>query len=448
MIAGQGLTDIDSLCLAVRDGESRRLVSEAVTAYRGGAFRAAILSTWIAVAYDIIAKARELAAQGEAAPRVFVTELDAAIASTDIPKRQNIERQLLDTANDKLQLLAPHEYDALKRLFEDRHLCAHPAFIADDELFQPTPELVRTHLVHALHYLLIHAPLQGKSAVARFEVDLLSASFPASGPAIGQYLRARYLDRAKDALVINLIKGILTAPFGAEHAKFAGKERQLALSLHEIAVAKTALYDQSVPIFVASRLDSVPDELLLKLCPYFQTDARIWGWTSEPVRIRVKTLLETAPLEVLKTTNAFDAFAIPALASMLSTRLDAFDEPTLINVISENPRREFIPHAIEIYRQAHGWRHAEELGRALMIPLASQFAPEHIKTMLDAVAENDQIKTASGTSTILETVFDLSRATLGDARPHWQAFVERLSHEYGDSNHYYAYPTIRAKLAT
>ena len=262
-MVNHSLTDIDSLCLAVRDIESRRLISEAITAYRGGAFRSAILSTWIAVAYDIIAKARELAAQGEAAPQAFVVELDAAIASNDIPKRQNIERQLLDTANKKLQLLAPHEHEAFKRLFADRHLCAHPAFITDDEIFQPTPELVRTHLIHALHYLLIHAPLQGKSAVARFEADILSASYPASGPAIGQYLRGRYLDRGKDALIVNLIKGILTAPFGAERAKFVGKERLLATSLREIAAAKTTIYDQTVPPFVANRFDAVPDEVLL-----------------------------------------------------------------------------------------------------------------------------------------------------------------------------------------
>lgn len=64
-----GLTDIDSLYLQVRDKTSQRLIAEAITAYRGGAARSAILSTWIAVAYDIIAKARELAAQGEAAPQ-------------------------------------------------------------------------------------------------------------------------------------------------------------------------------------------------------------------------------------------------------------------------------------------------------------------------------------------------------------------------------------------
>lgn len=446
-MVNHSLTDIDSLCLAVRDIESRRLISEAITAYRGGAFRSAILSTWIAVAYDIIVKARELAAQGEAVPHAFVAELDAAIASNDIPKRQNIERQLLDTANKKLQLLAPHEHEAFKRLFADRHLCAHPAFITDDEIFQPTPELVRSHLIHALHYLLIHAPLQGKSAVSRFEVDILSASYPASGPAIGKYLRARYLDRGKDALVVNLIKGILTAPFGTDRAKFAGKERQLTMSLREIAAAKMVIYDQTVPPFVANRFDVVPDEVLLNLCPYLEADTRIWDWVSEPVRIRARTLLSTAALDDLKAAYAFDAFAIPELATVLLARFDAFDEATQINIISENPRREFIPRAIEVYQQAQGWRHAESLGRALIVPLANQFAPEHIQAMLDAVADNDQIKMASGTSTILESVFELSRSVLDDARPHWQAFVDRLSGEYGNPNHSYAYPKIRAKLA-
>ena len=132
------LTDIDALALAVRDQESRRLIAEAITAYRLGALRSAIMSTWIAVAFDIIAKARELAAQGEAAPKAFVQDLDSAMANRDIKKMQTIESDLLKIANDQLQLFAPHELDALERLQRDRNLCAHPAFILDGELYQPT----------------------------------------------------------------------------------------------------------------------------------------------------------------------------------------------------------------------------------------------------------------------------------------------------------------------
>jgi|AMWB02.1.fsa_nt_gi hypothetical protein len=447
MMVSQGLTDIDSLCLSVRDRESRRLISEAVTAYRGGAFRSAIMSTWIAVAYDIISKARELAAQGEAVPKAFVDELDSAIASSDIPRRQNIERQLLTTANERLQLLAPHEFEALSRLYSDRHLCAHPAFVADDELFQPTPEQVRTHIIHALQYLLVHAPLQGKSAVTRFEADVLSPSFPTSSQDIGAYVRSKYLDRAKDVLVSNLIKGLLTAPFGAERAKFVGKERLLAQTLREIAVAKTAIYDQVAPPFIAQRFNAVTDDVLLNICMFLEVDTRIWTWISEPVRIRVRTLLVSSPLADLKSSGAFDAFAIPELANVLMPRFDAFDEDAQIGVISENPRGEFVDRAIELYSGASSWRYAELLGRALMVRLAPFFSADDIKRVLDAVIDNGQIWAASGMPAILDTVFDLSRPVLPEAKTHWQGFVDAMTTlQHGDAAAHFAYPGIRAKL--
>lgn len=43
MSVSVGHSDIDSLVLAVRDRESRRLIGEAITAYRGGALRSAIM---------------------------------------------------------------------------------------------------------------------------------------------------------------------------------------------------------------------------------------------------------------------------------------------------------------------------------------------------------------------------------------------------------------------
>ena len=93
----------------MRDRESRRLIGEAITAYRGGALRSALISTWIAVTYDIIAKARELAGQNEAASKELVQELDDTIAFDNKRKLQKIEADLLTKANDHLQLLAPHE---------------------------------------------------------------------------------------------------------------------------------------------------------------------------------------------------------------------------------------------------------------------------------------------------------------------------------------------------
>lgn len=448
-MVGQGITDIDTLALAVRDRESRRLIAEAITAYRGGALRSAIISTWIAVSFDIISKARELAAQGEAAPKAFVKDLDLAIANHDIKKMQAIESDLLNVANDQLQLFAPHEFEALERLQRDRNLCAHPAFIVEDELYQPSLELVRSHIVHALQHLLLHAPLQGKSAIARFDVDITSLSFPTNSEDIGTYIRSRYLDRAKDVLVTNLIKALISAPFGDERARFAGRSRLLAMTLGEIAKAKTSIYDATVPSYVAQKFDTVEDDVLLSICTFLEIDPRIWEWLSEPVRLRVKRLLETADVEALKAHAAFDGFVIPELSEILLDRFDGFDSNTQTSIISEHPKRELVRPGIEIYSQAGGYRIAEAWGQSIILSLTPFLTADDIRVLLEAVQENGQIWCAGGTPDILDAVFDSTRHLLPETRPYWQAFVDvRIDHNNGDTEDYYSYPGLQQRLAT
>ena len=427
MSVSVGHSDIDSLVLAVRDRESRRLIGEAITAYRGGALRSAIISTWIAVASDIIAKARELAGQGEAAPRAFVADLDAAIAAKDKRKLQTIESELLDKANSDLQLLAPHEYSALGRLRDDRHLCAHPAFVVEDELFQPSQELVRAHIVHALQHLLIHAPLQGKSAIARFDADLLGPAFPATPEDIGAFLRARYLDRAKDVLVVNLIKAIFAAPFGAERQKYAAKVRTLAVVLREIAKSKTAIYDAMMPAFVAVRVGQIQDDVLLSISPFLEADPRIWDWMAEPDRTRIRRLLETADVDTLKAHASFDAFGIAPLSAVLVDRFNGFDATTKISIISEHPRRELVPAGIALYAQAGSYRSAEQLGQFVILPLAPFFTADDLQAALAAAADNGQIWDAAGTSEILEQLFDSTQPLVPASRPHWEAFLGEMN---------------------
>jgi hypothetical protein len=74
------LVDLDELVQTVRDINTREYIAEAISAYRARAYRSAIMGTWVAVAYDVIAKIRELAAQGDAAAVTFSDTLDAATA--------------------------------------------------------------------------------------------------------------------------------------------------------------------------------------------------------------------------------------------------------------------------------------------------------------------------------------------------------------------------------
>lgn len=448
MLVGTGLSDIDSLALAVRDRESRRLIGEAITAYRGGALRSSLMSTWIAVAYDIIAKARELAAQGEAGPKAFTKELDDAIAAKDVRKLQLIEGELLTKANADLQLLAPNEHAALVRLQEDRHLCAHPAFVVEDQLYQPSPELVRAHIVHALQHLLVHAPLQGKSAIARFDADLLGPAFPATADEIGTFMRTKYLDRAKDVLVVNLIKAIISMPFGAERSKYVSKTRTLGIILREIAKAKTAIYDTVMPVYVAEKVEHIPGNVLLSICPYLENDPRIWDWLKEPDRMRIRRLLETADVEELKEHAAFDAFSIAPLAAILLDRFNGFKPATKISIIAEHPRVELIAPAIELYGSAGSFRGAEQLGHSVILPVAHLFSETDVEAILEVASANDQIWCAGGTAEILEQVFDITKPKLSGTRKHWQSFVDKqIARMHGDLTEHYAYPGLQTRLA-
>jgi len=205
------LTDLDELALSVRDRIARSYILGAVDAYRGGAYRSAIVSTWIAVTFDIISKIREISSQGNPMAKDFIITLDKAIKAKQIKQLQNIEEDLLKTATVNFEFLSAQEQGDLSRLKEDRNLCAHPAFVGEEILFEPEPERVRMHVVHVVKHLLQHKPVQGKSAIERIVRDIKTESFPATLDTVCIFLNSRYLDRAKKSLVENLILLLLKA---------------------------------------------------------------------------------------------------------------------------------------------------------------------------------------------------------------------------------------------
>jgi len=195
------LTDLDELALTVRDRTARSYILEAIDAYRGGAYRSSIISTWIAVNFDIISKIRELSNQGDQMAQAMIDNLDQAIAGKKINQLQKIEEELLEKASTDFEFLTDQEHLDLERLKYDRNLCAHPAYVTEEVLFEPEPERVRMHIVHAVKHLLQHQPVQGKSALKRIVRDMKSSSFPLTLDTACLFLNARYLDRAKKALV-------------------------------------------------------------------------------------------------------------------------------------------------------------------------------------------------------------------------------------------------------
>lgn len=169
-----GFIDLDILLTRIRNGQSKVYFLDAVKAYKAGALRASLTSAWVALVYDLIAKYRELSVMGDAAATTFITSWDAATATNDVKKLLQLEAGILEDATANTQVVNGIARKHLERLHEDRHLCAHPAFSAEAQLFEPSPELVRLHLVNVVDLVLAQEPLQGKAIFDLYDADVQS----------------------------------------------------------------------------------------------------------------------------------------------------------------------------------------------------------------------------------------------------------------------------------
>lgn len=444
------LTDLDELALTVRERASASYILEAINAYRGGAYRSAVISTWIAVCYDIISKIRELASKDDRNAVAFVKKLEDHIKNKNIVQLQIIEEAILKTAHDEFEFLALHELDDLQRLKEDRNRCAHPAFISDDILFQPTPELVRTHIVHAIIHLLQRQPVQGQSAIDRVIADVTSLSFPTDRENIYVYLFDKYLRRAKEVFVKNLVIVLIKSLLRPEDSSFEGHEQKIVYALVAISKSHPAVYDQQMAARLTAISESLSDKQLLAIFRLLGADYRCWHWLSEAMRLRILGLLKLVkgaknPLNLVLKYALFSAFGIPDLKSSLLQLLDDLDSYDQAKIIADWPAPEFAERSIRAYLDAGSFRGAEELGKSLLLPMAPYFSGKQIVAILEGIPLNNQIYHASGSPEILESFFDRTKDRLEVTKTQWKVLFETIS-EGLDADDHYAYPGLRKKL--
>jgi hypothetical protein len=79
------LHNLDELAGSLRDAQSRAYLDDAIASHRAGANRAAIVTLWTTIVYDLIQKIRELANGGDANAVAFVQAYETALKHNDIP---------------------------------------------------------------------------------------------------------------------------------------------------------------------------------------------------------------------------------------------------------------------------------------------------------------------------------------------------------------------------
>ncbi len=206
------LTDLDELVLKCRDERARKYIDEAVRCYRGGAYRAAVVSTWIAVCFDTMDKLRELSAMGDKQAATEIQRLDEANIANNIAVSSKFEESIPELAL-RLGFVNHVEKIDLERLRQDRHRCAHPSKNNESEVFEVPSELARLHIRNAVFHFLQHEPAQGKSAVAALFSDINSRTFPSQPEKILERLRSGPLRKPREVLVRNVISLLVKSTF-------------------------------------------------------------------------------------------------------------------------------------------------------------------------------------------------------------------------------------------
>lgn len=396
-----------------------------------------------------IRRVRSSAEQGDPAARAYIKLLDDAIARNDTAALQKMENALLVTSRDSFELIGQRETEELERLVRDRNVCAHPAFVAPDIVFQPTAELVRAHLGTAVDAVLRHGPTPGRKAIDRFVVDVKGNAWPEGLDGVSSYLRANYFDRGTSSLKRNLtviiLKGCHTPPDGDERLF-----RRMSRAAHAVNRVSPVVFAEGLDVVVRRHEQShgFTDVQLLRLFGSLGDASEFWSALPVSSQARVIAALKGSPLEELVVAGVFSVRSgMRELDDVVGERLRAMSDDDFASAISIRPSTWLVDEAILRLRAAGGWRTAERRMRDLVLPLVGLLTLTQLRALHDVIHENGEVRMAGDVPPMMETILG-STSNIPGAIAEWSSLSEWLSTQGrdGQSDDYYAYPQLAERV--
>jgi hypothetical protein len=379
------LSDLDEMVLSCRSEEARNYVGEALACYRAGAFRACIVSTWIAVVFDLIAKIRELALSGDAAAQEIVNNLNSwqpLIEVGDAGAIKNsleFERDVVRIANDRFGFFEGLQVLDLHRLRDDRNRCAHPTYQGNEQPYSPTAELARVHLVHAVKHVLSQAPVQGKAATTQIIKLVQSAYFPTNVDQAKVQLRANGLDKPKDSLVRSVTDQLL---FGLLEGEPSLKGRK------QTAVALRACHDMFPGLAeprIRKGLNTVcrraPDKDLLLFLGLQRHLPQVWTLLEDDNRQRLRELVKQSEAKYARLILPI-CLPIQDLGDVCEARLGMLDVEDVGEVLKETSHPAVLKRAVDIYCSSRSWDEANSNYSRVVEPILGSLDQAALRRIL------------------------------------------------------------------
>lgn len=390
------------LITKIREPRSRAYFLEAVRSYKAGALRSALSAAWVAVVYDLLLKYRELTAAGDPAAAAFITEWENAETHNDVRKLLELEGSILDHACNDTQIINGIGRTHLERLRQDRHLCAHPAFSNDAELFEPSAELIRLHLVNVIDLVLSQEPLQGKAILDQFHNDVKSSGFPDESARLSDYVEQRYLQRIRSRQIKNF--GIVLAK-----ALLKNIPPDLDQFYDRVALSLQTTHDRAgtcwpdISAAIVRLLDNLDPILRLRGIGFLASFPSFWTQIAVPTQT---TFLQTARNIQAPTLNYYRclrAVKLQPFSQELQAVISALPEDKLGEALQVIVISELWQPALTIYINSGSFRSSEFRFKTLIQPFVSAMILDSGKAdeLLHAVADNGQNWDAAETPRLL-----------------------------------------------
>lgn len=374
------LSDIDELITRCYSPKAQEYIKDAVSSYEAGATRSAIIMAWIAVVYDLIDKAREIALSGDAEAGTFVASVDRITDQLEkadsgaLVRALELERKILADCHAKFSFFTISEMDDLIRLQEDRNRCAHPAFHPLGEQFLPPPELARLHIVNVLRFVLTQPPTQGKAALEAAIDSVRSKHFPIDRDEIDAHFVALGLARAKDALIRGVVDRLVVC--GIEcHMSDVGRFARAANSLIRLrgSIAEDRIVHQLNKFY-----PKVSDAEQISYAVLILSVRIEWTALDLAIQNRVKSLIQSAKFEdgrwlaqAARGNNSLDECFAIWLAKLEDDDLAATIGRWLL--VSLTPRE-----SLKRFARSRSWVEANQRYATLVSPIMPYAKPRDI----------------------------------------------------------------------
>jgi hypothetical protein len=380
------LEDLDELTLRCRDEKARQYIAEAVASYRAGAFRSAIVAAWIAVCFYVIEKFRELALAGDKEAERQVQDVEVTRRTGDLTRALKFEREILELAKDKFELISPLEFIDLERLQADRNRCAHPSLAAEDQAYAPSAELARLHIHSAVTHLLQHPPVQGKFALDRLLQEIDSEYFPSTVKEAKLAFSSGPLRRPRESLVRNLVL-VLTKTLLNDKPEWKRRHR-LAAALQATQQLHPEPYSRVLSEKLSAMFRAMSDVALLMAIFFLKSVPDSWQFLEADVRQRLQNYVANLPGDDLDELDFLLEY--PPLQVQARHRVTIATKKELSGVLYFDMPKEVADKFISLYLESTSFDEANDWAKQMFIH-TGDFTPDHVRRILNGVTKNSQV---------------------------------------------------------